>query len=336
MQAIPLAANERIIEADFKVTYNTENPPSVKDVIKSLSSLEYLIQKGALFLEAAYPNIKIVSTNVYVQDIKAGSLYEWLKVTCLTRAIGEDNLQKLEDVFNDILQDSGKVNSLIMLGAGAFIGAGIVAGSGLLSDDEVQPVNTYNKFNIVNVAQDAGITSEQIESIVATNINRKVATSAVKFVQPAKDENATISLGANETLTIPSKMVKNAPSVISFVPLERKESYSNIEMLSIPREIVKKVPNVTNFVPLERKENYSNIDLYIYASDQDNSNHGWAGIAPELFEKRVKFELGEELDPFTLHSAGKKIKANITLVKKYDQERQDYIPEKIIIHNTIT
>ncbi len=306
MQAIPLAANERVIETDFKVTYNTENPPSVKDVIKSLSSLEYLIQKGVLVLEAAYPDIKIVSTDVYVQDIEAGSLYEWLKVTCLTRAIGENNLQKLEEVFNDILQDGGKVNSLVMLGTGAFIGAGIVAGSALLSDDEVQPVNTYNTVNIVSVAQNAGITGEQIESIVAANMNKKVATSAVEFVQPAKDENATISLGDNETLTIPREVVKNAPTVTNFDPPERKE------------------------------DDYSNIDLYVYASDQDSSSRGWAGIAPELFEKRVKFELGEELDSFTLHNAGKKIKANITLVKKYDKEKRDYVPEKIIIHSMTT
>lgn len=304
MQAIPLAANERIIEADFKVTYNTENPPSVKDVIKSLSSLEYLIKKGALILEAAYPDIKIVSTNVYVQDIEAGSLYEWLKVTCLTRAIGEDNLQKLEEVFNDILQDGGKVNSLVMLGTGAFIGAGIVAGSALLSGDELQPVNNYNSVNIVNVAQEAGITGEQIENIVEANMNKKVATNAVEFVQPAKNEDATISLGDNETLTIPSEVVKNTPTVTNFEPPERKE------------------------------EDYSNIDLYVYASDQDSSSRGWAGIAPELFETRVKFELGEELDSFTLHNAGKKLTADITLIRKYDKEKRNYVPEKIIIHKT--
>lgn len=304
MQANILAANERIIEADFKVTYNTEYPPSVKDVIKSLSSLEYLIKKGALVLEAAYPDIKIVSTEVYVQDIEAGSLYEWLRVTCLTRAVGEENLQKLEEVFNDILQDGGKVNSLLMLGTGAFIGAGIVAGSALLGDAEVQPVNNYNTVNIVNVAQDAGITGEELEHIVQANMNKKVAASAVDFVQPAKGENATISLGDNDALTIPSEVVKNAPTVSSLEPPERKE------------------------------DDYSNIDLYVYASDQDSNSRGWAGIAPELFDNRVKFELGEDLDSFTLHNAGKKLKADITLVRRYDKDKRAYVPEKIIIHNT--
>ncbi|MDC5181006.1 hypothetical protein NRA14_17190, partial [Acinetobacter baumannii] len=80
----------------------------------------------------------------------------------------------------------------------------------------------------------------------------------------------------------------------------------------------------------EREINYSNTDIYIYASDRDKSTVGWAGIVPDLFESRVKFELADEVNPNTLHGQ-RKVKADIIVHEKYNTAQKEYKPFKVTI-----
>lgn len=301
---------KKVLDIDFQVKYNMEQSPTLDDVIKSLNSLKYLVEKGTIVANVAYKDVKFSVTEIHVKDIREGSLLEWLKVQILISTFGEENVEDLEKVVKRILKDKEKVRNILILSVGAIMGAGLYAAisSGTSDKAQLQPIEQYNTVNIVNLSHETGLSGDEIKEIVQTTLNKTTAKKAVEFVSPAKKENASIDLGN-----------------------EQNEKY-----IQINADIVKATPESFELAPPETQDkSYSNMDLYIYASDQDSSQKGWAGIAPDLFDKRVSFELDPSVDAFKLHSMGKKIKADITVVSKFDKQKKVYLPSKIIIHKVL-
>ncbi|MFY9179643.1 MAG: hypothetical protein WAO12_07685 [Venatoribacter sp.] len=81
-------------------------------------------------------------------------------------------------------------------------------------------------------------------------------------------------------------------------------------------------------MPEEKSERYKNIKILISASDRDNTDKGWAGVAYGVAEQRVKIILAEGIDPKKLHGRTQ-VQADITIVSRYQKGKKQYIPTLI-------
>ena len=306
-----LQSNESFIDLNFNVKYNTTNPPTVDEVVASLQSLKTILRQSTKFVDAAYKNFDIFQTEILVQDIEAGSLEEWLVVRAYYRVVGEDNHEKLKVIFNDITGDKQKMGRLLDMGAGVVIGASVlIAGSALiggLSEDEQQVVNNYHT-EITNsiVNSNLGLDAAQVAELTEKTVTKNTVTNAVKFIQPAKREpGATISIGdsASGVPDIGTELIKATP------------------------EFYKQEPAATD------SDDYSEAKVYIHAVNQ-RSLSGWAGLVPEILPESVEFKLSADVDPIALHDHGSsELKADITVVKKWNKSKKAYVMDHVFINS---
>ena len=133
-------------------------------------------------------------------------------------------------------------------------------------------VEAYNN-TIINVGAEASLKGKDFEAILNSIGDKKqLAQQAIGAIKPAKsDPDATIEMQGISDLTMSKEYISEAP-----------EEYSPP-------------------VPLEKTETYQNVSVWIYASDRDKNDSNWAGSVPNVIDKRIRFELGEEVDPAKLH-----------------------------------
>lgn len=109
------------IDIDFRIKYNMDTTPSVDDVITSLTALQHLIPKSVTVLDRLYPELTIHTTELLVEDVRAGSLWEDLKVKLTVGLVGEENAKKLQEILDDSIKNHHMLNKLLYLGFGAVI-----------------------------------------------------------------------------------------------------------------------------------------------------------------------------------------------------------------------
>ncbi|MCB2301949.1 hypothetical protein LGR50_04220, partial [Acinetobacter baumannii] len=175
------------------------------------------------------------------------------------------------------------------VGAALAVGAQTLYSSIFPSNQNQQPsIEAYNSV-IINAAGDVNLSSDQLKAYQdSLRDSKKLAQETVNALAPARlTPNSEIEIEGLPNLKVESQFINTVP-----------ESYQ---------------PPVQE----EREEPYSNIDIMIFASDQDRSETGWAGIVPELFTKRVKFVLGDDIQPNVLHGT-KKIKADIVVKERFN------------------
>src|SRR5690554_3279535 len=68
------------VKVPYAIKYTTAHPVPIAEIVDSLQSLEKLIKRTPAFVEAAFDGIKVFETNVYVEKIESGSLYQRLVV----------------------------------------------------------------------------------------------------------------------------------------------------------------------------------------------------------------------------------------------------------------
>lgn len=294
------------IDIDFHIKYNMTTTPSVDDVITSLTSLQHLIPKSVAVLDKLHPELTIHSTELLVEDVRAGSLWEDLKVKLTVGLVGEENAKKLQEILDDSIKNNHMLSKLLYLTFGAVVTYGTMTAVQSCSKKEQAVVNNFydNSTNIAILSEHSGLSGDEVVAVVQSVMDKKTVQKTADFIRPAKqDPNGSIEIGGKT----------DTPQ-------------------TIPNEIVQVVPEQVEIPPQEEQEqDYSNVDVYVYASDQDKSTQGWAGIVPDLFEQRVKFELAEDINPHELHGQ-RKIKADITVIKRYQKSQNKYVVTKVIIH----
>lgn len=291
------------IDVPFEMYYDTKNGIPIEDAIEQLKALNKIIGKQSSVV-SSLTKTTIERTEVFVSELIEGSWQEKLCIRLFFKS--EEEYERFKNACGDIdMKDWLKV--VIAMGFGAFL---------LYSVQQMQPkeeskpqvnIEISNNSGIVSLGKSIDLNDEQINKVLEKNSNPSKADkqATLDVINPAKNGGATkVQMAGFEELTIPQSSFESLPD---------------------------EVPNQDG---KEREKPHQNIDLYIYASDRDKANKGWAGIVPDLFEQRVNFELAEGVDPNTLHGQ-RKIKADIIVHEKYVPSKKEYKPYKVIIIKTI-
>lgn len=162
-------------------------------------------------------------------------------------------------------------------------------------------MQAYNSL-IINAGGDVNLSPEQIKNYQDSFKDSK------KLTQQAVDALAPSKLSPNSTLEI-----ENIPELNTDAAL--------LEIIPIDYQPPKQE---------EKLQPYENVNLVIFASDQDKSKTGWAGVVPDIFTKRVKFILGDDVKPEVLHG-NKHVKADVVVKEKFNSNKNRYEPYEVLI-----
>ncbi|WP_119048104.1 hypothetical protein [Acinetobacter pittii] len=287
------------VDVPFEMYYDTKDGIPIEDAIEQLKALNKIIGKQAAVVSSV-ANATIERTEIFVNELIEGSWQEKLCIRLFFKS--EEDYEKFKNAAGNVdMKDWIKV--VLAMGFGAFM---------LYSIQQMQPkkeekpqihVEINNNSGVVSLGKSIDLSEEQINKVLEKNSkpNKADKQAALDVMNPAKNGGATqVKMAGYEQLTIPQSEFKSLPD---------------------------EVPSQEG---TERETNHSNTDIYIYASDRDKSTLGWAGIVPDLFENRVKFELAEGVNPNTLHGQ-RKVKADIVVHEKYNAAQKAYKPYKVTI-----
>lgn len=283
------------LETDYTINYTTKYPVPIDEIINSLKHLERILYKTPDFLEKAYAGIQIVDVQIYVSSLQSGSLKEKFLVKFVFK--GKENYEKAQEVIEKIMEDSTAVRTIVAIGVGALITYGVMQAT---SDaPPSKHVEAYNN-TIINIGGEVDLKAEDVVAVLKSVKDKKqLAKSAIEIVKPAKnDPGSKIEMSDKVELTIDSDYVRSVPS--EYEPP----------------------------VPDEKEEKYTNVKVLIFASDRDSNEKNWAGSVPDLVDKRVKFILGEDVDPRKLHGRTS-VRADIAITSKFNRAKKAYEPKTV-------
>lgn len=291
--------NQFVLETTYTINYTTKNPVPIPKIVDSLKSLEKLIKRTPAFIEKAFEDLEVVDVQIYVKSLKTGSLKEDFVIKYVFK--GKENYEKAKEVIDKMLEDSTMLKTVVAMGIGALLAYGAMAGRDSTSDST--HISAYNSV-VINVGKSANFTAEDINSVLDGVTDKKqLAKQVSDVVRPAKDDpEATIEMGGIEALTVDKGFISETPSEYS--------------------------PPIAD----ERTDSYSSIEVIVHASDRDRPSN-WAGTVPGVVNKRVKFILGEKVDPKSLHGRINLL-ADIVVVSRFSVAQKKYIPQHIEIRAT--
>lgn len=282
--------NTFTLETTYGIAYRTEKPVPIPEIVDSLKGLERIIKRTAPFMEAAYPGLKIYDVQVYIDELYSGSLVKNFVVRYLCG--GEQNAKEIQELFDKLSKESPMVKQVVAVGVGALIMYGAMNATGCAPSAKIEAHHSV----IIEAGGDVNIGADTIREILDGVSDRKrLARDAVDVVHPAKNENALIE-------------------------------FSGFEALNISGDVVQEVPNEYEPpIPEERSQRYRDVKILISASDRDNTEKGWAGVVPQVVDKRVKFSLDITVDPSNLHGKTQ-VKADVTVHEKFINSKRKYEP----------
>lgn len=282
--------------------YDTKNGIPIEDAIEQLKALNKIIGKQSTVV-SSISEAAIERTEIFVNELIEGSWQETLCIRLFFKS--EEEYERFKKSCGDIdMKDWVKV--VIAMGLGAFLYYSVQQ---MLPKNETKPqvnIEINNNSGIVSLGKSIDLSEEQITKVIEKNSNPSKADkqAALDIINPAKNGGATkVKMAGYDELTIDQSAFESLPD---------------------------EVPNQDGN---ERDQTYQNMDIYIYASDRDKTTIGWAGIVPDLFENRVKFELAEDVKPDKLHGR-RKVKADIIVHEKYNNSKKEYKPYKVTITKT--
>lgn len=287
------------VETSFSIKYTTKEPVPIKDVIRSLKSIEKMLMRTGPFIEKTHPGFKVIETKVFIDEIHAGSLSNSFIVRLILG--GKENAEKADALIDDIIKDGAPMKTIIAVGATAVLIYGIMQAT---PKSESKAIESYNSV-IFQAAGDINLSKADMQEVLgAIRDKQQLVKESIDVVYPSKNENAAIEISGIKQLTIPTEVIRSTPS--EYEPP----------------------------VPDEKTDRYKNRPVMIYASDRDNLDKGWAGIVPDIQDTRIKLVLAEDLDPKKLH--GKiSVYADVAVISKYQPSNKSYRVTAVMIENII-
>lgn len=285
-----------VIEVPYSVYFNTAKAVPIDEIIDTLVSMERLLLRTPKFIETAYKGIHVIQTEVLISSIVTGSLTQDFIVKYILG--GEDNAQKAKEVYDTMVSNSQVVKTVVAVGVGSMIGWGIHAA--VATGAPTTNIEAYNS-TIIHVSSGV-LTGDQVSDILSKMPDKKrLAQDSVIITKTAKsDPSSTIKFNNEDALVIPAAAISEAPS--EYTPAS----------------------------PQEREIKYQNVELIIHASDRDKTEAGWAGIIPNIVEKRMLFKLAEGLDPAKIHGR-LKVRADVLVHERFNKTKKTYEPKSVEI-----
>lgn len=287
------------VKVPYAIKYTTKHPVPIAEIVDSLQSLEKLIKRTPAFLEAAFDGLKVVETNVYVEKIESGSLYQKLIVELAFG--GAENHEQAKQLAAKIVKDSTPVRTVVALGLGSVITFGVMKALEGAASGPSTHIQAHHSL-VLNAGGDVNLSASKIEDILDSISDQKtLAREAVAVVRPAKaDGTATIEFESMPELNIPASVIAEAPG--DYEPA----------------------------MPQERTVHYDNVTLLIAASDKDKRTTGWAGSVPGVFDARKPFKLDDSVDPASLHGKTR-TQADISVHERYIKSKNSYQSHSVTI-----
>ena len=288
------------VETTYRIHYQTGTPVPIDDVIESLRSIERLIKRTPKFVEAAYKGVQVVGVDVYVDSLQTGSLIEEFMVRFVFK--GKENYDNAKEVVAKLVEDNDVIRTVVAVGVGGLITAGAMSALG--SKAPSTHVEAYNN-TIITIGGVADMGAGDIKKILEGITDKKtLAKEAIGAIVPAKtDPDATIEFAGFNALTMGTELLRELPD--EYVPPVQDED----------------------------SQDYADVDLVVYASDRDKTTSAWAGLVPGIVDKRVPFSLGEDVDPTKLHGRTR-VRADITVISKFNKKKKSFEPKKVEIRKT--
>lgn len=282
------------VSTSYGIYYATKEPVSVDTVVESLRGLEDLLRRTGPFIEAAFPGLKVLKTDVLVSEVRSGSLKDVFAVKFLCG--GEKNAEELEQLAEKIMAANGGLKTVVAAGVGALLMYGVMGAIG--SGTPSTSLTAYNSV-VIKAAGNVNIGSDAVNKILRQQKDqKKLAKSSIDAFRPAKEDNAHITIDGAPQLDIPSDAVKLVPK--TYEPP----------------------------VPSERTDTYSKVDVSVYASDRDRVSTGWAGAVVGVTESRTKIRLADGIDPAKLHGKTR-LTGDVVITYRYQKSKKAYVPNDI-------
>jgi len=277
-----------------RIYYSNKEHIPLSEIADSLLALEGLIRQSPDVLENLFPGTKIYGVEIYLSELKSGSLYEDVLVKFVF-----GSQEKLDEFVSNLrerlglqhLKDNNQLLSAILL-VMTLTGGAYYYGKTNASSENKAKLEANNNI-VINVGADfVEMKADEFRSAVEAGVKdkEKLTKNAVRFVKPAKrDPEAHIRFDNDKKLQINPEAVKAMPS------------------------------HVAEPEPEEAIEDHDRVEVIIRAVDLDSHRKGWAAIIPDISERRVKLQLDPHIDGEQLMQHPAAI-ANVTGIFKYDEE----------------
>lgn len=255
------------IETSHKIYYSNKKHVPLTDIAESLLALEKIIQQSPSVLEKIFPGAKIQGVEVYLNELKSGSLYEDIVIKLIF-----GNQEKFDQFIENIREKIGlnhlSTNSQILSALILILtlmSVSYVLGKSKSSSERNQNIIETNINIIVGEgAEMLQISPNELRVLIESGIpdQNELARNAIKFIGPAKkDSEASITFDQDPKLSISSDSITAFPAYI----LESEQA--------------------------ETIEDFDQIEVSIRATDLDSFKRGWGAIVPKIHQRRVRLQL---------------------------------------------
>ncbi|WP_238866531.1 hypothetical protein [Achromobacter xylosoxidans] len=286
--------------AEHELYYSTKTPVPISEVIEGLQGLERLLRSLPRAIEKA-SGVPILSSEIYVEEIKSGSLIEKVAVKLFfnTEQEFEEFLSKVKTKLDGSPMIKGTLITALIAG---LVGYGIWLAAKTAPNPT--PNITANNNVIINIgAGEIGMAPDAFRSIVETAVidKKDLARAAVKLVKPARgDVGAAIVLDGREDIAIQPAAIVETPPVVNIEPQKRVDELKGAVLL-------------------------------LRAGDMDRKDAGWAG-AIEGKTERLPIQLDPTVDPADLFGRSK-VTADVALVFHQDNRSGNMIAKSIFVRH---
>ncbi|ADP96450.1 hypothetical protein [Marinobacter adhaerens] len=292
-----------------QVHYTNKNRASIQEIADGLVALDSLIRQTPSVLEALFPDYKIESVEIYLDEFRSGSIWEDLVVKFIfgnqknfDSAIGAAR-EKLG--MEEVMSDPQVLSAIILV---MVLSGGLYwLGKRSKNKPEKRAAIEANNNTVIQIGSGmVGLDADEFRALIDNAVQDKnqLAKDAARIVKPAKrDPNGYIEFGDNPGLKITSESVKAMPDYVQD---------------DEPEEIV---------------EDYDGLLLELRAIDLDHTKSGWRVRAPDLSDRRIKLQLDPSVMPDDLFNK-RQIRGKVTVVFRSDNAGQK-IPRLIFLREVI-
>jgi len=280
------------IRVPHQIIYQTSEPVAVADAIEALLGTERVLLDIGSVLQGFFPELE-VNTRVYVQEIAEGTSLREVVLVAIFMAFQGDLEKEVPPLVDSLLGThlSGKYNTVVtvLFLLLTFYGADFVF-------QRVNKMFAHSRIReqldglVTEVAKEFKTTEDKVRDVLSQRYNNStrrklLAKGAIRIFTPSKRQN-------NSALTIGDKRIE--PILVSEIP-------SDAQILD--------AEETDTHAPVE------NVKIELHAQDLDRAKAGWAGVIPELSQRRLRMELYPPIKPDDLYTKTS-VRGDIILVSK--------------------
>lgn len=297
-----------VIESPYTFLYDTEGPVTAAALAESLIGLDGMAGRAAFALRALSPDLGRIRHELLVRDVAIGSYKEqfWFRFIFGTEKNAEKKLEQLRRRLHlDAVNGSPvAIASVVAVGLVAY---------GVWQFAKPDPVASVLVNNgLLAIGSSINLPADQFEAVLDTASPNKeeLRRDTVRIVRPAGLEKTGV-------------MTLKAGDISVSLPHQALEP--------VPVEYTKREPQTVEI-------KLTNAPAIIRALDLDRAGQGWAGVLPEISEKRMPVELGKDVSPSAI-PPGKIIYGNVTLIQAVDRKGEKtpkrFVLEKIVPYEEV-